>query len=222
LNEELEFAVRYAYVGSERVEPTKGQRAICACCGGEVVAKCGQFKTHHWAHKTLETCDPWWENESDWHRDWKSYFPPERQEFVFRAQVTGERHIADVYSEKGVVLKFQSYSIAQDEVEARERFYGQMIWVVNGCKNPFDKTYFNMSIHHAHTSDPMLRKIDWIGRGKIFAKWTLAKKHVYLDFGSDVVWHLIEYNQGTKNGMVKAYPKKQFVEFFGGVFVHNN
>lgn len=211
--------MRYAYVENVKTEAAKGLRGVCQCCGAEVVPKCGKFKIHHWAHKSKDTCDPWWENESEWHRKWKNHFPRECQEVVFKAAQTQEKHIADVYSPKGWVIEFQSYSIDPNEVAARENFYAQMIWVVNGVKNEFDKIYFDMSIYAPHTNDPTLRNIKWVGRSKLLAKWTNATKHVYFDFGTDFVWHLINYDGATKKGQVKAYPKQNFVEDFGGKYI---
>jgi competence protein CoiA len=214
--------MRYAFVDKVRVEPSKGLRGTCPCCGTEVVAKCGDFKLHHWAHKSLEGCDPWWENESEWHRAWKLCFPEEWQEQVFPGFDPGERHIADVVAAQGVVLEFQSYSISPEEMKARERFYDSMIWIVNGAKRDFDKVYFGMSICDQHTKDPYLRMIRWVGRSKILAKWSKASCHVYLDFDGNEVWHLLEYDEKDKTGLIKAYPKARFVQFFGGVFPPNN
>lgn len=208
--------MRYAYIGNQRVEPQKGLRGICPCCAGELIAKCGQFKIHHWAHKDLKSCDPWWENESEWHRQWKSYFPIERQECIFINQETGEKHIADVYSEKEAVLEFQSYSIDPEEMRARENFYKQLVWVINGQKNEFDKFYFGQSLVGTDPLDPMLKNLKWFGRSKLFAKWSNASKHVYFDFGTDIVWHLVRFDIPTKTGQVRAYEKAKFVQFFGG------
>lgn len=208
--------MRFAYVGNERVEPKKGMRGICACCGGELIAKCGQFKMHHWAHKDLKSCDPWWENESDWHRKWKSYFPVEQQEVVFSNEATKERHISDVHSSRGVVLEFQSYSISPEEMKARETFYPRLVWVVNGLKNEFDKFYFKQSIVETDPSDAILKSIRWFGRSKLFAKWSSSTTHVYFDFGTDIVWHLVRFDTKTKTGQVRAYEKSKFVQFFGG------
>ncbi|MDD2700970.1 MAG: competence protein CoiA family protein [Sideroxydans sp.] len=208
--------MRYAYVGHERVEPQKGLRGLCACCGGELIAKCGHFKIHHWAHKDLKSCDPWWENESEWHRQWKSHFPPERQEVVFVSPATQEKHIADVYSEKGVILEFQSYAIDVEEVRARENFYQQLVWVINGVKNEFDKFYFAQSIVGTDPNDSMLKNVKWFGRSKLFAKWAQATKQVYFDFGTDIVWHLVRFDSNSKTGQVRAYEKEKFIQFYGG------
>lgn len=213
--------MRYAYIGNQRVEPQKGLRGICACCGGELISKCGQFKIHHWAHKDLKSCDPWWENESEWHRQWKSYFPSEKQEFVLINETTKEKHIADVYSEKGVVLEFQSYSIDPEEVRARENFYQRLVWVVNGMKNEFDKFYFAQSLVGTDPNDPMLKNVKWTGRSKLFAKWSKSTAHVYFDFGTDIVWHLVRFDPTTKTGQVRAYEKAKFIQFFGGSIAPN-
>ena len=44
-------------------------------------------------------CDPWWENETEWHRAWKDQFPADWQEIVHHAE-DGEKHIADVKTDR--------------------------------------------------------------------------------------------------------------------------
>ena len=61
--------MRFALLNDEKIEAQKGiKNAVCQFCGKIVIPKCGQVKIHHWAHKTKENCDPWWENETEWHR----------------------------------------------------------------------------------------------------------------------------------------------------------
>jgi len=204
-------------VNNQRHLPFKDGKGICPCCGSETIAKCGSYKVHHWAHKSRKHCDPWWENEGEWHRKWKSYFPDNAQEVVFRQNETGERHIADVFINQ-TVIEFQSYSIKEDEARLREVFYGNLIWVIDGCRNEFDKYYFNMSICTPHTTDAYLRKFRWCGRGKIFAKWSQSTKPVFLDFGTDLVWHLLSYNAETKEGLTQAIPKESFIKGIGGKY----
>lgn len=129
---------------------------------------------------------------------------------------TGERHIADVYSEKDVVLEFQSYSIDPEEMRARENFYKKLVWIVNGRNNESDSFYFDEYLVGTTSGDPMLKNLKWFGRSKLLAKWSQSTKHVYLDFGSDIVWHLVAYDVTTKTGQVRAYAKAKFVHFFGG------
>jgi len=55
-----------------------------------MVAKCGEVRIWHWAPHRSRLCDPWWENETEWHRNWKEQFPVNWQEVVHQA-VSGER-----------------------------------------------------------------------------------------------------------------------------------
>lgn len=76
-------------------------------CGDLVQAKCGTKVVWHWAHKGRLHCDPWWENETDWHRAWKARFPEECREIV-RFDEKGEKHVADVLTKRGMVIEFQN------------------------------------------------------------------------------------------------------------------
>nr|WP_243887852.1 competence protein CoiA family protein [Shewanella algae] len=209
--------VRYAIVDNVKAEPSPKLRGICPCCGGETISKCGRFKVHHWAHKDKLHCDPWWENESEWHRSWKNYFLPEHQEVVFQDPNTLERHIADVYVPDRWVIEFQSYTIDDAEARSREAFYKNMIWVVNGAKNEFDKVYFGNSLCGPHTNDPCYRMIKWHGRSKLLARWSTATKPVYFDFGVDAIWQLLSFDCQTKQGEVRAHEKSEFIRQFGGI-----
>ena len=90
------------------------------------VAKCGDIRVRHWAHKGHLVCDPWWENETKWHRDWKDHFPTNWQEVVHRA-ADGERHIADVTTGEGWVIEFQHSYLRPEERRSRDAFYPKLI-----------------------------------------------------------------------------------------------
>ncbi len=126
--------MHFAVVGDEpRAVPAKGLKGACPSCGGAMIAKCGEQKIHHWAHQGLRSCDAWWEPETIWHRSWKDMFPKEWQEHIARDE-GGEKHIADVRTEHGVVVEFQHSHLAPDERRAREAFYKSLVWVVNGTR----------------------------------------------------------------------------------------
>jgi len=74
--------MRYALVNNKRVEASHGLSALCPACAQPMVAKCGDRRVHHWAYRGRRTCDHWWEPETRWHRQWKSRFPADWQEFV--------------------------------------------------------------------------------------------------------------------------------------------
>lgn len=132
--------MKYAYSQNERVEATPKAQGICICCGSEMIAKCGNQKIWHWSHKNRRQCDIWWENETEWHRNWKDKFPKEWQEVVHFAE-DGEKHIADVKTPRGLVVEFQHSRLKYDELRSRENFYRDLIWVVDGTrlKSDFEK-----------------------------------------------------------------------------------
>lgn len=124
--------MKFALINGNKTEATKGGKGTCPSCGSELIAKCGDFKVHHWAHKKIRNCDPWWENETEWHRAWKNNFPLEWQEVVLTDNNAGEKHIADIQSDHEVVIEFQHSHIDPQERLARENFYKKMVWVVDG------------------------------------------------------------------------------------------
>src|SRR5689334_14435547 len=99
--------MRFALVEDKRTSPCPGMSGSCPACGSAVIAKCGNQRVHHWAHRGKRVCDRWWEPETEWHRNWKDKFPFHWQE-VIRFDSLGEKHIADVCSDRGLTVEFQN------------------------------------------------------------------------------------------------------------------
>lgn len=96
-----------------------------------MIAKCGQRIMHHWAHAGRRNCDPWWENETAWHREWKNFFPEDCREISHTAS-DGEIHRADIKTPTGIIIEVQHSSITDAERLSRESFYGNLVWIVDG------------------------------------------------------------------------------------------
>lgn len=126
--------MKFALIDGTKIEATKGAKGTCPCCGSELIAKCGELKINHWAHRAIRNCDLWWEQETEWHRLWKNNFPAEWQEVTMSDEQTAEKHIADVRTSHGLVIEFQHSSINPQERIARENFYKTIIWVVDGTR----------------------------------------------------------------------------------------
>lgn len=116
--------------GLRRTPFTKG-KGSCTVCGHAVLAKCGPRVRHHWAHARRQSCDPWWENETDWHRQWKSLFPEDCREVIHTAP-DGEVHRADIRTPTGIYIEVQHSQITDQERLSRELFYQNLVWVVDG------------------------------------------------------------------------------------------
>lgn len=126
--------MKFALIDGEKTEPSKSLKGKCPSCNGLLDARCGEVRIHHWAHRGKRHCDPWWENETEWHRNWKNQFPVAWQEQSFSDPETNERHIADVISDSGLVIEFQHSFINSEEQVSREKFYKNIIWVVDGTR----------------------------------------------------------------------------------------
>lgn len=113
----------WANTASGKSQAWPGAKGTCPSCGAELVPKCGEITSWHWAHKARD-CDSWGEPESEWHLAWKQRFPSDWQE-----RVMGQ-HRADVLTPRGVI-EFQRSGISPEEIRSREAFYGRMVWVVD-------------------------------------------------------------------------------------------
>jgi competence protein CoiA len=191
--------MKFALNNGERVEPTKGGKANCPSCGADLIAKCGNIKVHHWAHKGIRTCDPWWENETQWHRQWKGNFPVEWQEKI-HFDASGEKHIADVKTAENWVLEFQHSAIKPDERRARNAFYSKIVWIVDGVRRESDKSQFQHVLEGSRTvkwGNVLLYRVGFTEESRLLKEWLNPDVPVFFDFqeSTDVnhkrVWFLI-------------------------------
>ncbi|MCZ4410536.1 competence protein CoiA family protein [Cryomorphaceae bacterium 1068] len=174
--------MKYALINGEKTEAANGSRGFCPSCGSELIAKCGEVKINHWAHKGKRNCDPWWENETEWHRNWKNKFPEEWQEEIHTDPKSGEKHIADVRAKDGLVLEFQHSYIKPEEQRSREAFYKRMVWIVDGTRLKRDFPRFLKGMKDAMTVKERIYSTDF--PEEVFPKaWVESEVPVILDFG---------------------------------------
>jgi hypothetical protein len=152
-----------------------------------MIAKCGQVRIWHWAHKGRRSCDPWWEPETEWHRAWKNQFPVNWQEIVHRAE-TGEKHISDVKTDRGWVIEFQRSHITPEERRARDTFYRKVIWVVDGTRLKKDAEQFAKAL----SQGAPVRRTLWVrlrsNECALVRKWADSCAPIFFDFGGDLFW----------------------------------
>ena len=188
--------MRFALSNNERIEPSKGAKGLCPCCGSELVAKCGEIKVHHWSHK--KKCDDhWWENETEWHRNWKNKFPKEWQEIIQRDE-SGEKHIADVKTGSGWTIEFQHSPISKEERDSRDYFYNKLIWIVDGTRRKTDIEQFDNLIYHASniSNEPFILRVfdeETLDRFRLNQEWGSSKSLVLFDFGKSEVRYRDDY-----------------------------
>lgn len=205
--------VKFALVNEVRREPHPGLTGLCTLCRSPMVAKCGNVRIWHWAHYGVRNCDPWWENETEWHRNWKGHFPPDWQEVEHRSE-TGERHRADVKTDRGRVFEFQYSHLDPEERRAREVFYGKMIWIVSGLRRKKDKEQFFKAFESGRPINPQapIRRITRPDSCTLFGEWAGGSAPVFFDFGPDsALWWL--YPRSLDGSLyVGPFPRNQLIE----------
>ena len=206
--------MKFAIVNGIRVEAMPNGKGICPCCDSETIARCGEYKMWHWAHKSNSNCDSWSKRETPWHRQCKNYFPKDWQEVVHFDELTGERHIADVKTNQGMVLEFQNSPFSEEELKSREKFYKQMLWIVHATK--FRK---EIQIKELLCNEPKSGRYDFTwNKSKSRDLWLSADMTVYLDWEELGLWKIEDYDCRINKGFITRVSKRIFVENNGGIF----
>jgi hypothetical protein len=118
-------------------------------------------------------------------------------------------HIADVKTDRGIVIEFQHSFLHPDEREARENFYPRMVWVVDGRSRKRDTAQFFASLQAAIVinHEPPIVSVP-SNEGALLRDWGASRVPVYFDFGdlskpSDTLWRL---NPCIANGRAYLSP----------------
>lgn len=216
--------MKFAVVEGCRQEATPASRGECPGCGAGVIAKCGTKKLWHWAHSSVRSCDHWWEPEKAWHRTWKNEFPAPWQEVRCIAS-DGELHIADVKTERGIVLEFQHSNISLIERASREGFYENMVWLVDGTRLKKDLPKFQETIRSAPViKDAPFSLLMHDRANQLVERWAGSRCPVFVDFGGarpelplttddEVLWRL-QYFPGSNNVVATPVSRSSFVAHF--------
>lgn len=204
--------MKYAMVNDAKSEAKKGLQGSCPNCGNPVISKCGEKKIHHWSHKGKLECDPWRENETEWHRAWKGHFPVECQEVVHRDEITGEKHIADVKTSVGIVLEFQHSPIKTEERRSRNDFYKNIVWVVDGKRLQRDEAKFTEA-YDSGASIGHVKKVH-TSESSLLEDWSEMNVCVFFDFGQPVLWLLVPIITDATSAYIFPLSKLDFLEIF--------
>jgi hypothetical protein len=209
--------MKFALVSGERQEAQRNLSGKCPACGHPMVAKCGEVRIRHWAHRGSRACDPWWENETEWHRDWKEQFPLHWQEFVQQAE-NGERHIADVKTDHGWVIEFQHSYLKPDERRSRNAFYGKLIWVVDGVRRKKDEDQFVNAWNGGGRVGEVVRRVSFPDECRLLQEWADSHGPVFVDFGDGVLWWLLRNPNGSV--YLAKFTRAAFIDILRGGRTH--
>ena len=114
-----------------------------------------------------------------------------------------------------MVIEFQHSPIAQLEMEGREAFYENLIWVVDGDRGSGDPSYFSIGLETTEPAsfDPLAYFLKWWGKSRLLHNWVTATSEVYIDFGhEDRIWKLAHFEPDNNVAVVMPTAIKWFVE----------
>jgi competence protein CoiA len=220
----------FAIVDNKKVEASPQTTGICPLCEQPVFSKCGEVNVWHWAHYNNKNCDSWYEPETEWHKAWKLVFGKENSEVIICEG--GVKHIADIRTKENVIIELQNSPIQKPVIWERETFYGeQMLWIMNGnhFKHKFSISLFRSAALDADDEYDRLHNplsshygIPLKNKGQLSFSWTNAhrsweecRRHVFIDFGSDSLFHVTE-GMGSKKGKGIFVTKERFITKYGG------
>ncbi len=215
--------MKFALINGDKAEATKGARGLCPSCGSELIARCGELKINHWAHKGNRNCDPWWENETEWHRSWKNNFLKEWQEVTHSDGESGEKHIADVKTDSGWVLEFQHSHLKPEERRSRNSFYSKLVWVVDGLRRKSDKLQFNKALEESTSENgkPYICRVRYLDECRLLKEWNDSNALVFFDFQEEIdteqseLWFLFP-KISSGHAYLSPFSRAEFIE------LHNN
>ena len=212
--------MKFALIDGKKEEATKGATAICQFCGSELIAKCGEIKIHHWAHKSKRNCDPWWENEGEWHRAWKNKFPTDWQEVIHHDEY-GEKHIADVKTKNGWTLEFQHSFLKNEERKSRNAFYQKLVWIIDGTRRKTDIKQFKSMLEESaqlRTNIPIIRA-SFPDECRLLNEWHNNDSLVFFDFNESeaaentMLWFLFPKTPSS-SAYLSPFSRSSFIELF--------
>jgi competence protein CoiA len=214
--------MKFALRNGTKVEAFPGGRGFCPRCNAELVARCGEKNINHWAHKGSRNCDEWWENETEWHRQWKNKFPQAWQEVV-HFDTYGEKHIADVKTGQEWVIEFQHSFLSEEERLARNNFYQKIVWVVDGLRRKTDlkqfATMLQQCVQIPWGNKKVIFRVNSPERVRLLQEWQNDKAPIFFDFSahdqSAPLWLLFPF-QNQSIAYIAAFSRREFVGILNG------
>lgn len=208
--------MKYSLVNGQRHEAQPNISGACPSCGRPMTAKCGELKAWHWAHQGKRNCDPWWENETEWHRQWKNEFPVNWQE-VIQSDLDGVVHIADVKTDQGWVIEFQHSRISPEERRSRDGFYKKLVWVVDGTRLRRDLKQFSRSwADGTSIGISQRKKVISSERCAILKEWSDSDALVFIDVRHPEYLWWVHSNNPDGTLQAEAFSRSEFIKIHQG------
>lgn len=183
--------MKFGRLNGERVKPKSHLKGVsCPKCGTELIAKCGEIRAHHWAHKNKLQCDDWMEDDNEWRDSWLNEFEEDWQEVLIER--AGVQHFADVETEKKTIILLHQSRLTPEIIREREDFYQTPVWIFNAGLHKQDVAHFLKAFENGWIRFPKIQNnknpflmITEFYIEKVFRKeWLSARFPVFLDYST--------------------------------------
>jgi hypothetical protein len=92
----------------------------------------------------------------------------------------------NVKTDRGIVIEFQHSFLHRDERESREKFYQNMVWVVDGLRRVRDRSrFFELLARASIVKDKPLTFSLPLSECELLRDWIDSRKQVFFDFGDN-------------------------------------
>lgn len=191
----------------EKILPTKDVSARCPCCESTVIPKMGVVNIHHWSHLSKEiNCN--YKPMGQWHYEWQLLFPKKNVEIY-----VNKRRRADVLTDDGISVEFQSSPISIEEIESRSQLSeNKIIWVHNFIEQ-YEKNRF-VNIKKSELKENLYHA-EWLNPHKIFDRNRSLDIGIYFQFTERTLAKLCWIDYSLERTKISFYSiaKKEFVNF---------
>jgi competence CoiA-like predicted nuclease len=124
----------WATKNNKRIRASPKEKATCPLCNQEVIAKCGEIKIWHWAHKNKTDCE--FEPETKEHLNMKFFLKDKLPHLIIEYNLGFA--IADLYDKiDNVAIEVQHSPISKDKFLERTKNYSNngisVLWIFDNC-----------------------------------------------------------------------------------------
>ncbi len=189
--------------------------AFCPCCKKPLLLRAGNVRRAHWAHLTAESCDEWWEKESEWRNKWVHKLcelPNVDIENVIEKD--GAKHFYDARFNESLVVICRRKKIPANQLINREDFFGDMVWLVDGRTSEYQEyvqfMYSRKRIKIEGILDGQMCKMWFYPNSRLFNRWRDSQRPVVFDF--------LSHSNGEVEALLCMLPRGQMHGFVFLVF----
>lgn len=191
--------------------------AFCPCCRKRMRARVGDVRRPHWAHESGERCDEWWEEESEWRNVWMATLAgSDKVDIENVLEKDGTRHFYDArFGGKQIAILRRS-RLAPEHIAARERFFGDMFWLVEGKASEYARLEEQLVVGMKTAENaPRCYECERSIFSPFFRRWEDCSAPVVFDFASassseeEPLWCVLPKGAGPR--IVLEFPKADFI-----------